>query len=194
LIQEIYNVAKNPDFNGRLAFVEDYDMHIARYFVQGADVWLNNPRPFQEASGTSGMKATLNGVLHLSVLDGWWYEAYDGTNGWAIHNGSQNPQAVDHDARDAEELYHLLEEKVIPLYYDRDMDGVPHRWVKMMKQTIRSIAPLFSARRMVKEYTKQLYLPAAQAGLVSNGVTAATSTLKGGTPDSQTITSASVTT
>jgi starch phosphorylase len=181
LIQEIYSMAKNPDFNGRIAFVEDYDMHISRYFVQGADIWLNTPRPFQEASGTSGMKATLNGVLHLSVLDGWWYEAYDGTNGWAICDGSQNPNTTDHDARDADELYHLLEEKATPLYYERDMDGVPHGWVKMMKQTIRSIAPLFSARRMVKEYTEQLYLPAAQASLVlRNGGTVATSALNGG--------------
>jgi starch phosphorylase len=133
LIQEVYNVAKNPEFGGRIAFVEDYDIHMARYLVHGADVWLNTPRPLQEASGTSGQKAALNGVLHLSVLDGWWYEGYNGTNGWAIHNDVGVFDSPDQDEADAEELYSLLEEKVIPLYYNRDINGLPHGWVQLIK-------------------------------------------------------------
>ena len=162
LIQEIYNAAKNPEFGGRIAFVEDYDMHMARYLVHGADVWLNTPQLFHEASGTSGQKAALNGVLHLSVLDGWWCESYNGKNGWAIHSDSETSDSTDQDKADAEELYRLLEDKVVPLYYDRDINGVPHSWIQVIKEAIRSNAPLFSARRMAKEYTEHMYLPAAQ--------------------------------
>jgi starch phosphorylase len=162
LIQEIYNAAKNPEFGGRIAFVEDYDMHMARYLVHGADVWLNTPQLFHEASGTSGQKAALNGVLHLSVLDGWWCESYNGKNGWAIHSDSETSDSTDQDKADAEELYRLLEDKVVPLYYDRDINGVPHGWIQVIKEAIRSNAPLFSARRMAKEYTEHMYLPAAQ--------------------------------
>ncbi|MBM3154421.1 MAG: glycosyltransferase family 1 protein [Chloroflexi bacterium] len=160
LIQEVFNAAKSPDFGGRLAFIEDYDMHMARYLVQGADVWLNLPRPLREASGTSGQKAAVNGVLHLSVLDGWWYEGYNGANGWAIHNDTESPDSPEQDKADAEALYELLEKKVIPLYYDRDTNDVPHGWVKMIKESIRSNAPRFSARRMAKDYVTQMYLPA----------------------------------
>jgi starch phosphorylase len=162
LIQEVYNASRDTGFDGRIAFVENYDMHVARYFVQGADVWLNTPRLFNEASGTSGMKAALNGVLHLSILDGWWHEAYDGSNGWAIKDDLAFP-GEDADARDAGQLYHLLEEEVVPLYYRRDLDGVPHDWIRMVKRSLRTIAPVFSARRMVKEYTESLYLPATRA-------------------------------
>ena len=165
LIQQVYNVAKDPEFRGRIAFIEDYDMHMARYFVHGVDVWLNTPQPLQEASGTSGMKAGINGVPHLSVLDGWWYEAYNGANGWAIHKDIESCGSPDLDQCDANELYQLLEEKVIPLYYDRELDGVPHGWIRVVKQAIRSTGPWFCARRMVKEYTEQLYLNAA------NGIT-----------------------
>ncbi len=162
LIQEVYNVAKNPEFCGRIAFIEDYDMHLAHYLVPGVDVWLNTPRPLQEASGTSGMKAGVNGVPHLSVLDGWWYEGYNGVNGWAIDNDTKPVSSEEQDRADANELYHLLEEKVIPLYYDRDLNGVPHGWIKVVKQTIRSCAPLFSSRRMIKEYTEHMYIPSAR--------------------------------
>jgi len=163
LIQEVYNVAKDPGFGGRIAFVEDYDMHMARYLVHGTDVWLNTPRPLQEASGTSGQKAALSGVLNLSVLDGWWYEGYNGANGWAIHQDVGAFDSPDQDKSDAEELYSLLEGTVVPLYYDRDMNGVPHGWIRLIKESIRSNVPLFSARRMAKEYTEKMYLTPAQA-------------------------------
>jgi glycogen phosphorylase len=161
IIQEIFNAAKNPEFGGRIAFVEDYDMHMARYLVHGADVWLNTPQPYHEASGTSGQKAALNGVPHLSVLDGWWHEGYNGKNGWAIHSNAEIDSA-ERDRADAEELYRLLEEKIVPLYYDRDLNGLPHGWIGMVKETIRTNAPMFSARRMVKEYAQQMYLQTAQ--------------------------------
>ncbi|MBL7209243.1 MAG: alpha-glucan family phosphorylase [Dehalococcoidia bacterium] len=163
LIQEAYNVAKDPEFGGRIAFVEDYDMHMARYLVHGTDAWLNTPRRLEEASGTSGQKAALSGVLNLSVLDGWWYEGYNGVNGWAIREDVGIFDSPDQDKSDAEELYSLLEEKVVPLYYDRDMNGVPHGWITVIKEAIRSNAPLFSARRMAKEYTEKMYLTPAQA-------------------------------
>jgi starch phosphorylase len=162
LIQWVYGMARDQDFDGRIAFVENYDMHVARYLVQGADVWLNTPRQLNEASGTSGMKAALNGALHLSVLDGWWHEAYDGANGWAIHDDASRP-GDDRDAKDAATLYDVLENQVVPLYYNRELDGVPYGWTRMVKRAIRTIAPSFSARRMVKEYTKQMYVPALQA-------------------------------
>jgi starch phosphorylase len=162
LIQKIYNAAKAPEFGGQIVFVEDYDMHMARYLVHGADVWLNTPQPLHEASGTSGQKAAINGVLHLSVLDGWWCEGYNGKNGWTIHGDSETSDSTDQDKTDAEALYRLLEDKVVPLYYDRDINGVPHSWIQVIKEAIRSNAPLFSARRMAKEYTEQMYLPASQ--------------------------------
>jgi starch phosphorylase len=137
--------------------------------VQGVDVWLNTPRPPLEASGTSGQKAALNGVPSLSTLDGWWAEAYDGTNGWAIPEPPERSADIDvEDARDAEALYRLLEDEVVPLYYDRRLDGLPARWVRVMRRTIETIAPIFNARRMLKEYVDRLYAPAwtsaAEAG------------------------------
>jgi starch phosphorylase len=161
LLQTVYQAALDPAFAGRIAFVDDYDMHVAQHLVAGVDVWLNTPRPPLEASGTSGQKAALNGVLNLSVLDGWWAEAHDGTNGWAIgaaEVGSADGEA--RDAADAEALYRLLEAEVVPLYYERDATGIPAGWVHMMRRSIQTIAPRFSARRMVKEYVERLYRPA----------------------------------
>jgi len=163
LLHEVYTLAAGRDFQGRIAFIEDYDMHMARYLVQGVDVWLNTPRRLQEACGTSGMKASLNGVLHLSVRDGWWHEGYDGSNGWAIGADLDGLEPEEDDGADAERLYGLLEEEVIPLYYARDRGGVPRGWIRMVKQAIRSIAPVYSTRRMLKEYTEKVYRTAAEA-------------------------------
>jgi starch phosphorylase len=138
-------------------------MHMARYLVQGVDVWLNTPRRLQEACGTSGMKASLNGVLHLSVRDGWWHEGYNGSNGWAIGADLDGLEPEEDDRADAEVLYRLFEEEVVPLYYARDRDGVPHGWIRMIKEAIRSIAPMYSTRRMLKEYTEKIYRVAAQS-------------------------------
>jgi starch phosphorylase len=159
-LQRVYKRALDSMFGGRVAFVDDYDLHVAHFLVQGCDVWLNNPRKPLEASGTSGMKAALNGVPHLSVADGWWDEGFNGVNGWVIDGGvtSDNPDAV--DAADAAALYRLLEEEVVPAFYDRDIHGVPHRWLATVKEAIRSVAPRFSARRMVKEYVERMYAPA----------------------------------
>ena len=161
LIQEVYNVARDPAMGGRIAFVEDYDLHVARYLVQGVDVWLNTPRRPYEASGTSGQKAAVNGVPSLSVLDGWWAEGYNGSNGWAIDSGQQTDDAWVQDAADAEALYRLLEQEVVPLFYKRDVGNIPSGWVQIMKETIRSSVPRFCARRMVKQYTENFYVPAA---------------------------------
>ena len=161
LLQQVYTMASDPDFQGRIAFIEDYDMHVAHYLTQGVDVWLNTPRRLNEACGTSGMKAALNGVPHLSVRDGWWYEGYNGNNGWAIGNGSDvaNPDAE--DKTDAEALYRLLEEEIVPLYYDRDRSGVPNGWIGIAKEAIRSTVTIFGTRRMLKEYTERMYLKGA---------------------------------
>ena len=160
LLRHVYTLATDREFQGRIAFVEDYDMHMAHYLVQGVDVWLNTPRRHYEASGTSGMKASANGVLHLSVRDGWWYEGYNGSNGWAIGDELEAYNPGEEDRSDAAALYRLLEEEIIPLYYQRDRAGVPHGWVNMVKETIGSIVPHFCTRRMLKEYIEQMYIPA----------------------------------
>ena len=164
-LQHIYRRALDPQFGGRIAFVDDYDLHVAHFLVQGCDVWLNNPRKPLEASGTSGMKAAMNGVPHLSIGDGWWAEGFTGANGWVIDGGApaDDPDAV--DAADADALYRLLEEEVVPAFYDRDRSNVPHRWIAMVKEAIRTVAPRFSARRMVKEYASRFYAPALEKKL-----------------------------
>lgn len=163
LLQQVHTIARDRNFQGRIAFLEDYDIRLARYLVQGIDVWLNVPRRPREASGTSGMKACLNGVLHLSVPDGWWYEAYNGRNGWAV--GDAEPKATTEleDIEDAETLYDLLENQVIPLFYQRDRNDLPLGWTDMMKRSIQSNAPFYSARRMVKQYCELMYLQAVRA-------------------------------
>jgi starch phosphorylase len=161
LIQHVYNAARDPTLGGRIAFIEDYDLQVARYMVQGVDVWLNTPRRPHEASGTSGQKAAANGIPNLSVLDGWWAEGYNGANGWAIDSGEHHDLGSQ-DAADAETLYNLLENEVVPLFYQRDADDVPRGWVRLMKEAIRTAVPVFCTRRMVKEYTERLYVPAAR--------------------------------
>ena len=159
LIQEVYRMVKQAENGGRLVFLEDYDINLARYMVQGVDVWLNTPSRPNEASGTSGMKAAINGVLNFSVLDGWWREAYNGNNGWAIGEDSDLLAEVQ-DQADAASLYHILENEIVPLYYgERGADNIPHEWVARMKESIRTVTPQFSMRRMVKEYTERLYFP-----------------------------------
>lgn len=158
-LQHIYHRAIDPAFGGRIAFVEDYDLHVAHFLVQGCDVWLNTPRKPFEASGTSGMKASVNGVLHLSTGDGWWAEGYNGSNGWLIDGGSESGDPREVDAADADALYRLLEEQVVPTFYDRDADRVPRRWIQMVKEAIRTTMPRFSTRRMVKQYAESMYVP-----------------------------------
>ena len=153
VLQRVYAHTREARFEGRIAFIEDYDMHVAHRLVQGVDLWLNVPRPPLEACGTSGMKAGLNGVPQLSTLDGWWSEGYDGSNGWAIQPGAD-------DAADAEQLYRLLEHDVVPLFYDRDAHGVPHGWVEKMKHAMHIAGARFTAERMVRQYLTDYYLPA----------------------------------
>ena len=160
LIQDVYRIVKKAENGGRLVFLEDYDMNLARYLVQGVDVWMNNPHRPNEASGTSGMKAAMNGVINFSVLDGWWREAYNGSNGWAIGDDAGLDVEVE-DESDATSLYDVLENQIIPLYYtERNAENVPLEWVAMMKKSMQTITPQFSTRRMLKEYIERLYLPA----------------------------------
>jgi starch phosphorylase len=159
LIQRIFRMTRDERFLGRIVLIEDYDINVARHLVQGADLWLNCPRRPREASGTSGMKAVFNGVLNISIIDGWWAEAYDGFNGFAIGHGGQHADDREQDQRDAESLYTLLENYVIPLYYERDDRGVPTGWAARMKHAIQSLGWRFNADRMVMEYAKRCYLP-----------------------------------
>jgi len=161
VLQQIAQLMRDPQFTDKFVFVEDYDINVGRLFVQGVDVWLNNPRRPLEASGTSGQKVVLNGGLNLSVLDGWWAEAYDGLNGFAIGTGRTHSNMNVHDTRDGDDLYRTLREEVIPLYYQRDRDGLPRGWIKRMKRTIRTLGWRFNANRMVMDYTRKCYVPAA---------------------------------
>ena len=161
VLQQIAELMRDPKFADKFVFVEDYDINVGRLFVQGVDVWLNNPRRPLEASGTSGQKVVLNGGLNLSVPDGWWAEAYDGLNGFSIGTGRTHSNMHIHDARDGEELYRVLREEVIPLFYQRDRDGLPRGWIKRMKRTIRTLGWRFNANRMVMDYTLKCYVPAA---------------------------------
>jgi starch phosphorylase len=167
VLQQIAELMRDAQFADKFVFVEDYDINVGRYFVQGVDVWLNNPRRPLEASGTSGQKVVLNGGLNLSVLDGWWAEAYDGLNGFAIGIGRTHSNMDVHDTRDGDDLYRTLREEVIPLYYQRDRDGLPRGWIKRMKRTIRTLGWRFNANRMVMDYTLKCYVPAA-GGLSSD--------------------------
>jgi starch phosphorylase len=158
VLRRVVELARDPRFARWVVFLEDYDINIARQLVRGVDVWLNNPRRPLEASGTSGEKVAVNGGLNLSVLDGWWCEGYDGTNGWAI-GGTESGLAHDvEDQHDAESLYDLLAERVVPLYYDRGEDGVPRGWVAMMKRAIETLTPVYNTDRMVAEYAERFYM------------------------------------
>ncbi len=159
LIQEVYRKVKKAENGARIVFLEDYDINLARYLVQGVDVWMNTPRRPNEASGTSGMKSAINGGLNFSVLDGWWREAYNGENGWAIGKDADLGEQVQ-DETDAASLYDTLEKEIIPLYYEhRDANDIPVKWVERAKESMRTITPQFSTRRMVTEYTERLYIP-----------------------------------
>jgi len=161
ILQHIAQLMRDPRFAGKVLFVEDYDIDVGRHLVQGVDVWVNNPRRPLEACGTSGEKVVLNGGLNLSIPDGWWAEAYDGLNGFSIGLGETHTSVDVHDDRDAEALLKTLREQVIPLYYDRDRDGVPHLWIARMKRAIRTLGWRFSADRMLKDYVQRAYIPAA---------------------------------
>ena len=161
VIQEIYTLSRSEKLRGRIFILEDYDMRIARFLVQGVDVWLNTPRRPLEASGTSGMKAAINGAVNVSVLDGWWDEGWTGDNGWAIGGHSTNPDEGAQDWSDAQDLYRLLEEEIVPRYYDRGRDGRPAAWIDLMRRSVASTIWRFSTRRMLHEYVENLYLPAS---------------------------------
>jgi starch phosphorylase len=167
VLQKVAEFTRDPRFAGKVVFVEDYDINTCRHMVQGVDVWLNNPRRPLEASGTSGQKVVLNGGLNLSILDGWWAEAYDGSNGFSIGLGETHTSTDIHDRRDMESLYATLRDTVIPLFYKRDQDGLPRAWIARMKHCIRTLGWRFNADRMVMDYVNKCYLPAA-GGLSSD--------------------------
>jgi starch phosphorylase len=159
VLQEVAKLGRDPRFAGKVVFVEDYDIDLGRHLVQGVDVWLNNPRRPLEACGTSGQKVVLNGALNLSVLDGWWAEAYDGLNGFAIGRGDTHSSTAVHDARDGDALVDVLSHEVVRLYYERDRDGLPREWISRVKHAIRTLGWRFSADRMVMDYVLKAYIP-----------------------------------
>lgn len=160
LIRKIIHLARMEDFRQNIVFLENYDMVVSRYMVQGVDVWLNTPRRYMEASGTSGMKASMNGVLNMSILDGWWDEAYSPQTGWAIGSGEDYDDFDYQDDVESQAIYNLLEKEIIPLFYDRGRSGVPRHWVELMKGSMTAICPVFNTNRMIREYTERFYLPA----------------------------------
>ena len=168
VIQEIFQLSRSPKLRGRVFILENYNMRVARFLVQGVDAWLNNPRRPLEASGTSGMKAAKNGVPNLSVLDGWWDEGFDGDNGWAIGGREIDPEEAAQDWRDSQDLYRLLEEEIIPRYYERDVNGLPKRWLTVMRRAMGTALWRFSTTRMLHEYVERLYLPAAGVPVVGS--------------------------
>ena len=160
MIQQVYRAVKESRSGGRLIFLEDYDINLARYLVQGVDVWMNTPRRPNEASGTSGMKAALNGALNFSVLDGWWREGYNNENGWSIGSDVEYANLEEQDAADAQSIYETLENQIVPLFYERNHENTPVEWLKMVKENMRTLTPQFSLRRMLKEYVTDYYIPA----------------------------------
>lgn len=162
LIKNIAVICARPEFRRRTVFLENYDISLARVIVQGVDLWLNNPLRLHEASGTSGMKVPANGGLNLSCLDGWWPEAYNGENGWAIGDGRVYDDLAYQDHVESESLYNLLEREIIPLFYERTPDDLPRKWVARMKESMKTLVPLFNTNRMLRDYTQQMYLPAVR--------------------------------
>ncbi len=159
LIRDIVHIARRPELRTRLVFLEDYDMALARYMVQGVDVWLNTPRRPLEASGTSGMKATANGAINLSTLDGWWDEAYARDTGFAIGSGEEYDDVPYQDEVESRALYDILEKEIVPLFYDRAADGLPRQWIALMRSAMGVVCPVFNSNRMVREYAEEFYLP-----------------------------------
>jgi len=162
VIEHIFTLSRSDRLRGRVFVVEDYDMRIARFLVGGVDIWLNNPRRPLEASGTSGMKAAINGVPSVSILDGWWDEGYNGRNGWAIGDRESDGDEAAQDEADATELYRLLEEEIVPRFFQRRADNVPEAWVETMRAAISAALWQFSTARMLSEYVDRLYLPAVR--------------------------------
>jgi starch phosphorylase len=167
VIQRIFTLSRTAPLRGRVFILEDYDMRIARFLVGGVDLWLNNPRRPLEASGTSGMKAAMNGIPSISILDGWWDEAFDGRNGWAIGGRETLSDEAAQDEADATELYRLLEEEVVPRFYARDADGAPGDWIATMRAAIEAAIWQFSTARMLGEYVERLYRPAARPAVTA---------------------------
>jgi len=157
-IQHIIHLSRYSELKGYLVFVENYDVHVGRQMVSGCDVWLNNPRRPLEASGTSGMKASCHGCLNFSILDGWWREGYDGTNGFAIGDDSHPDSIEEQDRQDSENLYQTLTEEIIPCFFDRDANGIPRQWIQKIRRAMVTLVPRFNTWRMVQEYTRKYYL------------------------------------
>ena len=158
-IQHIIHLSKYSELKGHMVFLENYDVHVARQMISGCDVWLNNPRRPLEASGTSGQKAGCHGCLNCSILDGWWREGYDGTNGFAIGSDAHPESVEEQDRLDSENLYRVLTTEVIPTFYDRDANGIPRNWIAKIRRAMVTLVPQFNTWRMVQEYTKQYYVP-----------------------------------
>jgi starch phosphorylase len=158
-IQHIIHLSRFSELKGHLVFIENYDVHVARQMTAGCDVWLNNPRRPLEASGTSGMKTSSHGCLNFSILDGWWREGYNGSNGFAIGDDTHPDSVEEQDRRDSENLYNTLTEQVIPTFFDRDENGIPRKWIKMIRSAMVTLVPQFDTWRMVQEYTQKYYLP-----------------------------------
>lgn len=165
VIKGIYDIARREGFKGKIFIIENYNMTVARQLVQGVDIWMNNPRRPLEASGTSGQKACINGVINFSIFDGWWCEGYNGQNGWVIGDDTHYENEQQQDDADSKSLYDLLEREIIPLFYDRDENGIPVGWVKRMKESIKSLAPVYGTQRMVKDYMEKIYVPCIRRNL-----------------------------
>jgi starch phosphorylase len=163
ILQAIHTSALDPRLQGRVLLLEDYDMELGRHLTQGADVWLNNPRRPKEASGTSGMKASMNGGLNVLILDGWWPEGFNGENGWVIGDTTELESFETQDRRDAEALYDVLEQQVLPCFFERDAKDLPNRWLKMSWDAIQSVSGPFSSQRQVSDYARYLYKPALES-------------------------------